>query len=115
MSFHGRLAKWLNTSAESGRLEALPATIHDLEQQQGNKMSEDKFRVCITVLLTFLVFGILAVGYQLTEIGHQFAENGRYEPFDFRTQHSPDGKIHYSPGSFEILDTRTGEVIQKRR
>jgi hypothetical protein len=71
-------------------------------------MSEDRFRVCVIVLFAILVVGILL-------IGHRFAGNGRYQPFDFRTQHSPDGKRNYSPDRFEMLDTRTGDVIQKKR
>jgi hypothetical protein len=60
------------------------------------------------IVLAFFVAGILF-------IGHRYSENGRYQPFDYRTQHSPDGKTNYSPDRFEMLDTRTGEVIQTTR
>lgn len=71
-------------------------------------MNEDRFRLCVVILLAILVAGVLILGYR-------FAENGRYQPYDFRTQYSPDGKTHHQAGAFEMLDTRTGEVIQKKR
>ncbi len=71
-------------------------------------MSEEKYRLAITVILGVFVVAFIILGIRLTEIGVLRAENGRYSQYDHQKNHIVFG------GSMRnqvptVLDTRTGK------
>lgn len=87
-------------------------------------MNEKPFRLCIIVLLTIFVVGVLFIGNrlaeqlaqsaeQLAQSAEQRAENGRHMQFDLAKASRPQGATTVRAYESWVIDTRTGEVTSK--
>lgn len=65
-------------------------------------MSEERYRLCKLLLLTFFVAGSLLWGWQ-------FSQNGRYVQFDRQKDSLVIGNSAQN-GPTQVIDTRTGTV-----
>jgi hypothetical protein len=73
-------------------------------------MSEEKYRLAITVILGVFVVAFIILGIRLTEIGVLRAENGRYSQYDHQRNHIVFGGSMRNQAP-TVLDTRTGKRI----